>query len=120
SRQADLGPHAGVLPAPHPPRPGHPAGTTGSQYDLCDGVVWGTRTAFRVATVVVVISVAAGLLLGSLSGFYGGPLDEVIMRITDIFLAFPSLVLAVVITAVLGKGLDQVLLSIALVGWAVD
>ena len=119
SRDPYLIPHAGFLPDPQPPRPGHPLGTTGYQYDLYYGVVWGTRTAFRVATVVVVISVAAGLLLGSLSGFYGGRLDEVIMRITDIFLAFPSLVLAVVITAVLGKGLDKVMLSIAIVGWPV-
>ncbi len=55
--------------------------------------------------------------LGSIAGYYGRRLDEIVMRITDVFLAFPSLVLAVVITAVLGKGLDKVMIAIAIVGW---
>ncbi len=117
TRDPYLIPHEGFLPDPRPPRAGHPLGTTGNQYDLYYGIVWGTRTAFRVALVVVAISITIGLMAGSLAGFYGGRLDEVIMRITDIFLAFPSLVLAVVITAVLGKGLDKVMLAIAIVGW---
>ncbi len=117
TRDPYLIPHEGFQPDPRPPRSGHPLGTTGNQYDLYYGIVWGTRTAFRVALVVVAISITIGLMAGSLAGFYGGRLDEVIMRITDIFLAFPSLVLAVVITAVLGKGLDKVMLAIAIVGW---
>jgi len=117
ARDPYLIPHEGFQPDPRPPRPGHPLGTTGNQYDLYYGIVWGTRTAFRVALVVVAISIIIGLIAGSLAGFYGGRLDEAIMRVTDIFLAFPNLVLAVVITAVLGKGLDKVMLSIAIVGW---
>src|SRR3970282_1337923 len=105
TRDAYLIPHEGFAPDPGPPRPGHPLGTSSNQYDLYYGIVWGTRTALRVALVVVTISMV------------GGRLDEVIMRVTDIFLAFPGLVLAVVITAVLGKGLNNVMIAIALVGW---
>src|SRR5256712_4656588 len=119
TRDPYLIPHEGFQPDPQPPRPGHPLGTTGRQYDIYYGIVWGTRTAFRVAVVVVTISIAVGLVLGSIAGYYGKRLDEVIMRVTDIFLAFPSLVLAVVITAVLGKGLDKVMIAIAAVGWPV-
>jgi peptide/nickel transport system permease protein len=117
TRDPYLIPHEGFTPDPMPPRAGHPLGMTGNQYDLYYGIVWGTRTAFRVAVVVVAISITVGLLMGSVSGFYGGRWDEVVMRITDVFLAFPNLVLAVVITAVLGKGLDKVMLAIAIVGW---
>lgn len=119
TRDPYLIPHEGFLPDPKPPRVGHPLGTTGRQYDIYYGIVWGTRTAFRVAIVVVTISIAVGLLLGSIAGYYGRRVDEVIMRVTDIFLAFPTLVLAVVITAVLGKGLDKVMIAIAAVGWPV-
>jgi len=117
TRDPYLIPHEGFLPDPTPPRAGHPFGTTGNQYDIYYGIIWGTRTAFRVALVVVAVSMAIGLILGSLAGYYGRRLDEVLMRITDIFLAFPGLVLAVVVTAVLGKGLDKVMIAIAVVGW---
>ncbi len=117
TRDPYLIPHEGFAPDPLPPHLGHPLGTTGNQYDLYYGIVWGTRTAFRVAIVVVAISVAIGVLLGSLAGFYGGRIDELVMRTTDVFLAFPGLVLAVVVTAVLGKGLDKVMFAIAVVGW---
>ncbi len=119
TRDPYLIPHEGFLPDPKPPRAGHPLGTTGRQYDLYYGIVWGTRTAFRVAVAVVTFSIAVGLMLGSIAGYYGRRVDEVIMRVTDIFLAFPTLVLAVVITAVLGKGLDKVMIAIAAVGWPV-
>jgi peptide/nickel transport system permease protein len=117
TRDPYLVPHEGFAPDPRPPRPGHPLGTTANQYDLYYGIVWGTRTAFRIGLAVVAISVAIGLLLGSIAGFYGGRIDEAIMRVTDIFLAFPGLVLAVVVVSVLGKGLDKVMIAIALVNW---
>lgn len=96
-------PHQGFTPDPRPPRPGHPLGTTGYQYDLYYGIVWGTRTALRVGLIVVAVSVLVGLVMGTIAGFYGGRTDNVLMRATDIFLAFPSLVLAVVVTSVLGR-----------------
>lgn len=110
-------PNESFAPDPRPPRPGHPFGTTSEQYDLYYGVVWGTRTAFRVSLTVIAISIAVGLVIGGFAGYRGGWVDEVFMRVTDVFLAFPGLILAVVIVAVLGKGLDKVLIALSLVSW---
>ena len=110
-------PHSGYASDPHPPGPGHPFGTTEEQFDLYYGVIWGTRTAFVVALSVVATAVAVALVLGSISGYYGGPLDELVMRVTDIFLAFPGLILAVVIVAVLGQSVRNAVIAIAVVEW---
>jgi len=119
SRDPYLIPHQGFGTVPQPPRPGSIFGSTQGQYDLFYGIVWGTRTAFRVSLLVILISVVIGLILGGLAGYYGGRLDEVVMRVTDIFLAFPGLVLAVVVVAVLGRSLDNVMIAIALVNWPI-
>ena len=82
----------------------HPLGTTGSdQYDLYYGVIWGTRTAFTVASVIVGFSMLIGIILGCLSGYFGGLLDNFIMRVVDILLALPFLVLIVVLSVLLGS-----------------
>ena len=119
SRNAYLIPQEGFSSDPRPPQVRHPFGTTEGQYDLYYGIIWGTRTAFRVSLVVIAISVAVGLVLGGISGYYGGRIDEVVMRVTDVFLAFPGLVLAVVVVAVLGRSLDNVMIAIAIVNWPV-
>jgi peptide/nickel transport system permease protein len=119
SRNAYLIPQEGFASDPRPPQVRHPFGTTEGQYDLYYGIIWGTRTAFRVSLVVIIISVVVGLVLGGVSGYYGGRIDEVVMRVTDIFLAFPGLVLAVVVVAVLGRSLDNVMIAIAIVNWPV-
>lgn len=119
SRDAYLIPQEGFGSDPKPPQVRHPFGTTEGQYDLYYGIIWGTRTAFRVSTTVIAISVVVGLFFGGISGYYGGRLDEIIMRLTDIFLAFPGLVLAVVVVAVLGRSLDNVMIAIAIVNWPV-
>jgi peptide/nickel transport system permease protein len=80
-------------------------------------MVWGARTAFKVAVKVVSVSVLIGVLIGGAAGFYGGWVDEILMRFTDIILAFPDLVLAVVIVAVLGPSLDHVMYSVMAVSW---
>ena len=95
----------------------HWFGTTEQQYDLYYGMVWGTRTAFRVALIVVVSSLIIGIILGGAAGFYGGWVDEVIMRFTDIILAFPDLVLAVVIVSITRPSINNVMLSVAAVSW---
>ncbi len=110
-------PHSGYSSDPRPPGPGHLFGTTEEQFDLYYGVVWGARTAFLVALSVVATAVCIALMLGSVSGFYGGPIDELVMRITDIFLAFPGLILAVVIVAVLGQSVRNAVIAIAVVEW---
>jgi len=110
-------PHQGYASDPRPPGPGHPLGTTEEQFDLYYGAVWGARSAFVVALTVVGAGIAVALTLGSLSGYYGGWIDEVVMRVTDIFLAFPGLILAVVIVAVLGQSARNAMIAIAVVAW---
>ena len=119
SRDPYLIPQEGFANDPQPPRVGHPFGTTQGQYDLYYGIVWGTRTAFRVAILVIAIAVVIGLVFGGLSGYYGGRIDEVMMRLTDVFLAFPGLVLAVTVVAVLGRSLNNIMIAIAVVHWPI-
>lgn len=85
---------------PVPPSATHPFGLTTDGYDIFYGCVWGTITAFRVGITVVGLSLIIGLTVGILAGYYGGWLDEVLMRLTDIVFAFPGLVLAIVFVSV--------------------
>ncbi len=117
ARDPYMMPHEGYSPDPQPPRPGHPLGTTEQAFDIFYGLVWGARTAFRVGLVVVATAVTIGIVLGGISGYYGGRLDETLMRIVDVFLAFPGLILAVVVVAILGPGLERVMIALALVSW---
>ncbi len=79
--------------------------------------VWGTRTAFKIGLFVVGIASLMGITLGSISGYYGGILDEVLMRVTDIIWAIPTLVLAMAIVVAFGRGLDKIMIALALVQW---
>ncbi|MFQ5871315.1 MAG: ABC transporter permease [Candidatus Geothermarchaeales archaeon] len=102
---------------PQPPSPEHPWGTTQGQYDIFYGIMMGTRTAFRVGLFVVGLAIVIGIVLGAVAGYYGGAIDEVIMRTVDIFLAFPALILALAIVTVLGTGIDNVMIAVAAVWW---
>jgi peptide/nickel transport system permease protein len=108
-------------PMPSVPTPSHLFGTTSLQVDIYYGCVWGTRLAFQVGLEVISVTLVVGLILGMLSGYYGGFIDELIMRFTDIILAFPGLILAMVFVAVLSKSgwstLNAAILSIILIGW---
>ena len=117
TRDVYLIPQDGYSPDPVRPSRRHWFGTTEQQYDLYYGMVWGTRTAFKVALTVVCLSLLIGVLVGGIAGFYGGWIDEVLMRFTDIILAFPDIVLAVVIVAVLGPGLYKVMIAVTAVSW---
>jgi peptide/nickel transport system permease protein len=110
-------PRDGFSPTPKPPNDEHPFGTTEGQYDIYYGIVWGARSAWIVSLIVVGCSATIGILVGSISAFYGGLIDEVIMRITDIFYAFPFLVGAMVLTTILGRGLDNVMIALIALGW---
>jgi len=101
SRDPYMIPRDGFGSTPQPPSEEHPLGTTEGQYDIFYGVIWGTRTAFRVGLVITVITLIVGLFIGSTSAFYGGWFDEGAMRITEIFMAFPFLLAAITMTAVL-------------------
>lgn len=110
-------PRDGYSSVPKPPSPEHPFGTAEGQYDIYYGIVWGTRTAWRVSLIVVSISASIGIVMGSIAAFYGGVLDELLMRITDIFYAFPFLVGAMVLTTILGRGLTNVMVALVALGW---
>ena len=110
-------PHKGFSPTPKPPSQTSIFGTTSGQYDIFYGVVWGTRTAFKIGLFVVVIAGVVGISLGAVSGYYGGLVDEILMRITDIIWAIPLLVLAMAIVVAFGRGLDKVMIALAMVQW---
>ena len=110
-------PRTGFWQRPQAPSPGHPLGTTQSQYDIYYGMVWGTRTAFKIGLVVVVIGSIIGLVVGSIASFYGGIVDEILMRIVDVFMSFPFLIAAMVMTTILGKGLPQMMTALITFGW---
>jgi peptide/nickel transport system permease protein len=110
-------PRAGYATTPRPPSADHPFGTTSGQYDIRHGVIWGTRTAFTIGFFVVGISALVGGILGLVSGYAGGMVDEVLMRLTDVVFAVPGLVLAMAIVVARGRGLDSVMLALALIGW---
>jgi len=87
----------------------HYFGTTGGdvgQLDIYYGCIWGARTAFRIGLLVVVIALIIGLSTGCLAGYYGGIIDEVLMRFTDVILAFPGLVLSMALVIALPRALD--------------
>jgi len=110
-------PRDSYVATPNPPSEEHIFGTTEGQYDIFYGVIWGARSAFRVALVVISITLLVGITLGSLAGYFGGVLDEIIMRITDIFMAFPTLILAMAIVAAMGPSLRSVMIALTAVWW---
>ena len=110
-------PHTGFRIQPSPPSPEHPLGTMQQQYDMLYGLVWGARSAFRIGVVVVAANLLIGILLGLLAGYFGGALDEVIMRVTDIFFAIPFLVMAMALVVAIGRGLKAVIAVLIILGW---
>lgn len=112
-------PRYGYSPTPKPPNSEHPFGLTEGQYDIFYGLIWGTRSAFKVGLIVIGSVMAIGVVLGSLAGYFGGIVDEIIMRIADIFLAFPALILAMAITVALGPSLNSVILALIIVSWPI-
>jgi peptide/nickel transport system permease protein len=101
----------------HAPTIHHLFGTDELGRDLFARVVYGARNSVGVAVVVVVIAVAVGLLVGTVAGWFGGWVDSLLMRIVDIFLAFPAFVLALALAAALGAGLKSVIIALSAVWW---
>jgi len=85
--------------------------------DIFSRVLAGARISLIVGVVVVSVSSAAGTLVGSVAGYFGGHVDEAISRIIDILLAFPGLLLAIAVVAVLGPSLTNVVFALSLIGW---
>ena len=117
SRSAYDIPRDGFSQTPQAPSAKHIFGTTQGQYDIFYGVIWGTRSAFRVGILVIGVTLLIGITLGSIAGYFGGAIDELIMRITDIFLAFPALILAMAITVALRPSLNSVIIALVIVSW---
>ncbi len=117
-----LAPHSplalDVMKRLEPPSASHFFGTDEAGRDNFSRVIYGARITIPVAFGVIVVTTAIGMGVGGVSGYAGGRVDEVLMRIVDVVLAFPSIVLAMAITAALGPGLPHAMLAIVLVGWA--
>lgn len=106
----------GVRDAP-PGTPGHLLGTTTTGGDVLYGVLWGARTSLQLSVIVVGITVTVGVIIGSLAGFVGGKLDEVLMRVVDVFLSIPELIFALAIAAVLGPSFTNIIFALSVVFW---
>ncbi len=95
----------------------HPFGADRLGRDILSRVIVGARSALIVPIGVVLFAILIGTPLGAIAGFKGGWVDEVIMRVTDLFLAFPSLLLAMAITAALGRGLQNAAIALVISWW---
>lgn len=95
----------------------HPFGTDNLGRDVLSRMLYGGRISLLLGVAVVVLSAAIGMPLGALAGYVGGRIDELIMRITDVFLAFPPLLLAIAVAAALGPSLPNAIVAIAVTWW---
>lgn len=98
------------------PSSGHPLGLDGQGYDLLSRVVYGARTTLRIALLATLLSLLIGGTLGAIAGYVGAWVDLTLMRVVDFMMSFPSFLLAVVMVAVLGKSLDNLVLAVGIVG----
>ena len=121
-----------IYPLPSFPSLEHFFGTLDG-YDIYYGCIWGTRTAFRTALLVIFVELVIGLSIGTVAGYFGGLVDELMMRLTDIFFAFPSILLAMIFIVALPaewsmnldslslsttfSTLDKLAIATAIVGW---
>jgi peptide/nickel transport system permease protein len=114
---ADAGTATNPFAVLHPPSAAHPFGTDQVGRDVLSRVLYGARISPVIALVVLAIACVIGIPLGIAAGYFGGWLDEAIMRVTDIFLAFPPLLLALALAAMLPASLVSVTIAIAVTWW---
>lgn len=106
-----------ILEKFQPPSLAHPLGTEYLGRDVLARLLFGARSSLSTGFLVVFLAVLIGCPLGAIAGYYGGWFDELIMRITDMFLAFPALLLALAISAALGAGYTNTMIAIAITWW---
>lgn len=99
----------------------HIFGTAQGQYDIFYGIIWGTRTAFKTGLIVVIATFLIGVIVGSVSAYYGKWVDNVIMRVVDVFMTLPfilaALIMAAVLTPMMGRSLVPSILALIAFGW---
>jgi peptide/nickel transport system permease protein len=116
---APYSPYEGDLRASRllPPSWTHPFGTDDQGRDILSRVIYGSRITLFVVVLVAILAAPIGLLVGTVAGYAGGWVDSALMRITDIFLAFPRLILALAFVAALGPGIENAVIAIAITSW---
>lgn len=113
---APYDPYEGNMPmALKGPSADHLLGTDELGRDILSRIIYGAQISLRVGIIAVSIALMAGMFFGSVAGYYGGRIDNLIMRFMDIMLAFPSLLLAIAFMMVLGKGIENAIIAIAIV-----
>jgi len=100
-----------------PPSSNHPFGTDEVGRDIYSRVIMGTRLSFQIGLIIIFIAMGIGVPLGIIAGYVGGWLNEIIMRVTDIFLSVPGLLLALAIVGALGPGIKNAMLALSIVWW---
>ncbi|MDV7103637.1 ABC transporter permease [Vibrio sp. TH_r3] len=100
-----------------PPSAEHWFGTDGQANDVFSRIIIGSRITLLIVGIVIFTAPILGFVIGTVSGYFGGWVDVVLMRITDVFLAFPKLVLALALAAALGRGLESAIFAIAITSW---
>ena len=85
--------------------------------DVLSRIIWGARVSLRVGFSVVLLASSIGITLGAISGYFGGIVDVLVMRLCDILLAFPGILLAIALVAVLGPSINNVVLALSIIGW---
>ncbi len=101
----------------HPPSLQHPLGTDQLGRDILSRIIYGGRISLPVGFLVVSLAMVIGTILGALAGYLGRAMDTILMRITDMVMAFPGIILAMAIAAALGPGLEKSTLAIVIVWW---
>jgi peptide/nickel transport system permease protein len=100
-----------------PPSAAHWLGTDDQGRDILSRILHGSRITLFVVTLVAILAAPIGLMVGTVAGYFGGYVDAALMRVTDIFLAFPRLILALAFVAALGPGIENAVLAIAITSW---
>jgi peptide/nickel transport system permease protein len=100
-----------------PPSAGHPFGTDDLGRDIFSRVIYGARIDLQIGIISVILPFVLGVFLGCIAGYYGGRVDTAIMRVVDVVQAFPFLILIIAVIAVLGPGLKNIYIAVAIVAW---